>query len=63
MEGLRAASPLTEPIWALIATYFVASLAHFAHNAEFIALYPNMPSWLTREQVYLAWIGITGIGP
>lgn len=42
--------------------YFAASLAHFAHNAEFIAYYPGMPHWLTREQVYLFWLGITGIG-
>jgi len=49
-------------LWALVLVYFVASLAHFAHNAEYIAYYPNMPAWLTREQVYLAWLGITCIG-
>ena len=49
-------------MWALIAAYFVASLAHFAHNAEYIAFYPNMPAWLTREQVYLVWLGITSLG-
>lgn len=49
-------------IWALTATYFVASLAHFVHNAEYIAFYPNMPSWITREHVYLVWVGITAIG-
>jgi hypothetical protein len=42
--------------------YFVASLAHFAHNAEYIAFYPNMPHWLTRENIYLAWLGVTGAG-
>jgi hypothetical protein len=42
--------------------YFIASLAHFAHNAEYIAFYPNMPVWLTREKVYMAWLGITCIG-
>jgi hypothetical protein len=49
-------------LWVLVAVYFAASLAHFAHNAEFIAFYPNMPSWLTREQVYLAWLAVTSLG-
>jgi len=49
-------------VWVLAATYFVASLAHFAHNAEYIAFYPGMPGWITREHVYLAWLGITAIG-
>ena len=31
-------------------------------NAEYIAFYPNMPGWLTREKVYLAWLGITCVG-
>ena len=48
--------------WALVALYFLASLTHFAHNAEFIAFYPNMPQSLTRETVYLAWLAVTGIG-
>ena len=62
MKRSRASSPFTKPVVALIAIYFAASLAHFAHNAEFIAFYPNMPSWLTREKVYLAWLAITGLG-
>jgi hypothetical protein len=55
-------SLLPKSIWALVTLYFVASLTHFAHNAEFIAFYPNMPQSLTRETVYLAWLVITGIG-
>ena len=47
---------------ALIAIYFVASLAHFSHNAEYIAFYPGMPAALTRETVYLAWLGVTAVG-
>ena len=46
----------------LIGLYFIASLAHFAHNAELIAFYPGMPAWLTAEKVWLAWLGITGVG-
>lgn len=47
---------------ALVALYFVASLAHFSHNAEYIAFYPGMPQWLTRETVYLAWLGVSSVG-
>jgi hypothetical protein len=49
-------------VWALLATYFLASLAHFTNNAEYIAYYPNMPAWITRETVYLAWLGVTSVG-
>jgi hypothetical protein len=53
---------LAKPLWVLIALYFAASLAHFGHNAEYIAYYPNLPGWLTREKVYLFWLAITAIG-
>jgi hypothetical protein len=62
MQLRSFASVLPKHIWALLAVYFVASLAHFAHNAEYIAYYPNMPVWLTREKVYLAWLGVTSLG-
>ncbi len=48
-------------LWAMLTVYFAASLLHFAHNAEYIAYYPNMPAWLTREQVYLAWLAVTAL--
>lgn len=38
-------------VWLLLAVYCCASLIHFAHNAEYIAFYPNMPLWITRENV------------
>lgn len=53
---------LPRGVWALLATYFLASLAHFTHNAEYIAYYPNMPAWITRETVYLVWFAVTGVG-
>ena len=53
---------LPRPVWACLALYFLASLAHFAHNAEYIAFYPGMPAWLTREQVYLVWLATTSLG-
>ena len=42
--------------------YFLASLVHFIHNAEFIALYPGLPESWTRVGVYLAWMGLTAVG-
>jgi len=42
--------------------YAAASLLHFAHNAVYIDEYPNLPAWLTRAEVYAAWIGVTAIG-
>jgi len=53
---------LPNPLWVVVGVYCVASLVHFSHNAEYIAFYPNMPTWLTRENVYLAWLAITGVG-
>jgi hypothetical protein len=58
-----ASSPLfPRRIWTLLGLYCVASLAHFIHNAEYIAFYPNMPAWLTREKVYLAWLAVASVG-
>lgn len=62
MTGRSQRLPLPGPVVGLLVLYFVASLAHFAHNAEYIAYYPNMPGWLTREKVYLFWLGITAVG-
>jgi hypothetical protein len=39
-----------------------ASFTHFAHNAEFCGDYPNLPAWITRGSVWLAWAGLTVIG-
>jgi hypothetical protein len=47
--------------WLLIA-YCAASLLHFSHNAEYLADYPNLPAWLSRSQVYLAWLVTLAIG-
>lgn len=59
----RPRSPLfPKALWILLAAYSLASLVHFAHNAEYIAFYPNMPLWLTREQVYLAWLAVASVG-
>lgn len=42
--------------------YTAASFIHFSHNAEYLADYPNMPSWISRLDVYVAWIGVTFTG-
>ncbi len=42
--------------------YAAASLVHFAHNAEYLSAYPNLPAWLTHNEVYGAWLCITAVG-
>lgn len=46
----------------LLLLYAAASLLHFAHNAEYLDDYPNLPHWLTRAGVYLAWLAQTAVG-
>jgi hypothetical protein len=53
---------LPKHIRRLFLVFFVANLTHFAHNAEYIAYYPGLPSWLTRENVYLAWVAGASVG-
>ena len=53
---------LPKHLWVLLALYFAASFTHFTHNAEFIAFYPNMPVWITRETVYIAWLAVSSLG-
>lgn len=50
------------PMLVLATLYTLASLAHFTHNAEYIAYYPGLPAWMTRESVYLAWLGVAAVG-
>ncbi|MGV3742912.1 MAG: hypothetical protein ACO1NO_11450 [Burkholderiaceae bacterium] len=58
----RPAFRLPSHIPWLAVLYCIASLLHFSHNAEYISYYPNMPSWLTREHVYLVWAAVTSVG-
>ena len=39
-----------------------ASFVHFAHNAEYLGDYPNLPAWISRASIYLAWYAIFAIG-
>jgi hypothetical protein len=42
--------------------FAAASLLHFAHNAEYLAAYPNLPGSWSRAGVYLAWCGVSAVG-
>lgn len=46
----------------LFGLYATTSLLHFAHNAEYLAQYPNLPVSWSRADVYLAWCGVTMVG-
>ena len=62
MRRMVGSARMPRHVLALVMVYFAASLAHFVHNAEFIAFYPNMPASITRETVYLAWLAIASVG-
>lgn len=49
-------------LFVSLAIYCGASLIHFVHNAEFVKDYPNLPIWLTRSKVYLAWLATASVG-
>lgn len=53
---------LPKRVWMLAALYWLASLTHAAHNAEFLAFYPNLPQDMAREAVYLSWALMTAVG-
>jgi hypothetical protein len=52
----------TKALTVLLVAYAAASLLHYAHNAEFLAEYPNMPAWLSRTKVYAAWLALSALG-
>lgn len=58
----RFLSTAPRPVRLLFIAYTLASLAHFVHNAEFIAFYPGMPAWIGRETVYRAWLVVASVG-
>ena len=53
---------LPKHLTILLALYCATSLAHFVHNAQFLADYPNMPAWLSPVQVMGTWLAITAVG-
>ena len=42
--------------------YAAASFLHFAHNAEYLADYPNLPASFTRIGIYAAWLAVSAVG-
>jgi hypothetical protein len=50
------------PFLLILISYAAASFIHHLHNAEYLNEYPNLPAWLTRAQVYAAWLGTTAVG-
>lgn len=62
---MNATTPIAHranPLIGLLLLYAAASLLHFAHNAEYLGDYPNLPPWLTRNGVYLAWCAQAVVG-
>lgn len=62
MQSIRQVMSLPRLFVVLMVAYFLTSLGHFSHNAEFICEYPNLPASLTRAKVYIAWLAITSVG-
>ena len=62
MHPISTPSPVPKTLLTLTVVYFLASLRHFTHNAEFICEYPNLPAWLTSAKVYATWAAITSLG-
>jgi hypothetical protein len=54
--------PSTKALTFFLLAYAAASLLHYAHNAEFLADYPNTPAWLSRTTIYAAWLGLSALG-
>jgi len=48
---IASSSRIPGYLLVLLMVYGVASLIHFAHNAEFVFDYPHSPAWLTRSAV------------
>jgi hypothetical protein len=44
------------------ALYAAATLLHFAHNAQYLAQYPNLPVSWSGAEVYVAWCVLTALG-
>jgi hypothetical protein len=58
----HTAHTLPPHLRTLFVVFFAANLLHFIHNAEYIAFYPGIPTWMTRQGVYLAWVAGVSVG-
>jgi hypothetical protein len=59
---LSASERASQALPRLLIFYAAASLLHFAHNAEFLRQYPNLPNSLSRADIYIAWCCVTALG-
>jgi hypothetical protein len=46
----------------LVLVHAAASFLHFAHNATYLADYPNMPTWLSPMGIYGVWLAEAAVG-
>lgn len=60
MSNTRPAAERLLP-W-LFTLYAAATLLHFAHNAHYLAHYPNLPASWSGADVYAAWGVLTAFG-
>jgi len=51
-----------QPLLTFMLLYGATSLTHFIHNAVYLDLYPNLPTWLTPLGVLASWLVTAGIG-
>ena len=51
-----------QPLLTFMLLYGATSLTHFIHNAVYLDLYPNLPTWLTPLGVLASWLSIAAIG-
>jgi hypothetical protein len=58
----RSRSLVSRALPWLISLYAAASFIHFAHNAQYLADYPNLPAAWSRAEVYIAWCGLSALG-
>ena len=59
-DAIRVAAARVLPMLLLL--YTAASLLHFAHNAEYLSDYPNLPASFSRTLVYGVWILVAAVG-
>jgi hypothetical protein len=55
-------SSTNRALLALVLVHAAASLLHFAHNATYLADYPNMPTWISPMGVYAVWLAEAAVG-
>jgi hypothetical protein len=55
-------SSTNRALLTLVLVHAAASFVHFAHNATYLADYPNMPTWLSPMSIYGVWLAEAAVG-